>query len=157
MPAADDAKTKSAPKKRSWLWVVGIVLAVAALLLPIIFYKPPAAELQVGSRTVALEIASTDAAREKGLGGRAAMANDHGMLFVFAQPNVACFWMKGMHFPLDMVWLDDGKKVVSIAKGVSPRTYPKSFCPSSPAQYVIELNAGQTAKLGVHTGQTLRF
>ena len=156
MPKVDGAKTKSARKKRIALYGIGIALALFAMLAPTIFYRAPTAELQVGNHKVSLEIAETDATRTKGLGGRKSLAADKGMLFVFTEAGKQCFWMKGMRFPLDMVFVSHTKQVVHIESNVSPRTYPKSFC-ADDTQYVIELNAGRAKALGLHSGQTLSF
>jgi uncharacterized membrane protein (UPF0127 family) len=157
-PKVADVKTKLAPKARRFIGY-GILLALAffALLAGTLFYTPAHAELQVNDKTVSLEIASTAEAQAKGLGGRESVAANSGMLFVFAKPVAACLWMKGMEFPLDMVWLNTTKQVVYIQQNVLPSTYPKNFCPSLPASYVIELNAGQVQALGITTGQTLNF
>src|SRR5438094_9545272 len=61
------------------------------------------------SVTVYVEVARTDAEREKGLGGHAPLGQYDGMLFIFDQPAPYAFWMKGMTFPLDMLWIDGGK------------------------------------------------
>ncbi|MFA5004494.1 MAG: DUF192 domain-containing protein [Candidatus Saccharimonadales bacterium] len=156
MLKADSAKTKLALNKR---WILGsllIIVAVFALLAPSLFYQPSTAKLAVGNREISLEIASSDAARQKGLGGRDTLSKDKGMLFVFAQPAKQCFWMKDMRFSLDMVFLDAQKRVVSIYPDISPRTYPNNFCADN-AQYVIEMTAGQAAALGLRAGQSLSF
>lgn len=173
MPAADDAKTKSAPKgrqtgvrprlawlaahKRSLYYAVGSALALFALLAPTLFYQPAEAVLKTGGTAVHLEIAASQAAQQKGLSGRATMPGNQGMLFVFAKPAATCFWMKGMRFALDIIWLNSHKQVVYMQQNVSPQTYPKIFCPTTPAKYVIELNAGQAKMFGLHEGQTLHF
>lgn len=104
-----------------------------------------------------LTVADTDSKRAKGLGGRKYMSQDQGMLFVYDQPGKQCFWMKDMHFALDIVWMDVTKKVVHIARTVRPETYPHVICPAVPAQYVIELRAGQATSLDMQTGDTLSF
>ncbi|HSX17424.1 MAG TPA: DUF192 domain-containing protein [Patescibacteria group bacterium] len=104
-----------------------------------------------------LKVASTDAARSKGLGGTASLAVNQGMLFVFPNPSQQCFWMQDMHFPLDIVWLDANKTVVHIAEQVPPESYPNTFCPGQSATYVIELNAGEVAKQTIHQGDHLTF
>lgn len=157
MPKADDAKTKSAPKKKYFFYGVFILVAFFLLLAPTLFYQPATADLTVAGKTVALEIASTDAAREKGLGGRRSMPDDRGMLFVLSKPAATCFWMKDMLFPLDIIWLNTDKQVIYLAPRVSPKTYPKSYCPSAPAKYVIELNSGQAQKLDINPGKMLSF
>jgi uncharacterized membrane protein (UPF0127 family) len=64
------------------------------------------------------------------------------MLFVFDKSDRYGFWMKDMHFALDICWLDDSGKVISIARNVSADSYPKAFYPKKPARMVIEANAG---------------
>jgi uncharacterized membrane protein (UPF0127 family) len=114
-------------------------------------------ELRTSHVTYRLDLANTPELQAKGLGGRASMERGQGMIFVFDAPAKQCFWMKDMHFSLDIIWLDAQKKVVHIEKNVSPDTFPKSYCPTEPAQYVIELNAGEAQKSDIHVGQTLRF
>jgi uncharacterized membrane protein (UPF0127 family) len=77
------------------------------------------------------------------------------MLFVFDTEGEQCMWMKDTLIPLDMIWLDSSKKVIKIAENVSPETYPKAFCPPSPAMYVIELNSGGVAKNQIQVGDTV--
>jgi uncharacterized membrane protein (UPF0127 family) len=104
-----------------------------------------------------LEVADTVAARDKGLGGRASLPANHGMLFTYGTEDIRCFWMKGMHFSLDMLWVGADKRLRFVQSDVSPNTYPQSFCPPVPAQYVIELDAGQVAQSGLRIGQKLNF
>lgn len=156
MPKVDDAKTKSAPSKKPG-YIKGLLImgALLLLLLPTLFYRPATATLRVHGVVYHLDIAATDETRLRGLGGRSSMKDDQGMVFVFDQPKSECFWMKDMQFPLDIIWMDANKKVVYIEKNVVPGTYPKSFCPSENAKYVIELGAGQVARSHISVGQTL--
>lgn len=103
-----------------------------------------------------LERVETNEARAKGLSGRDNLAPGSGMLFVFDSPAKQCIWMKDMKFNLDIVWLDESKKVTKIEKDVRPDTYPASFCADN-TKYVIELNAGDAAKLGMSTGKQMAF
>jgi hypothetical protein len=99
----------------------------------------------------------TEASREKGLGGRRCIANNQAMLFVFDKPGYYPFWMKDMKFNIDMVWLNSGKQVVYAADNVSPSSYPRTFVSDKPAQYVVEVAAGQASKLGLVSGRQLFF
>lgn len=87
-----------------------------------------------------LEIANTEALRSLGLGERDSYPDDRGMLFLFTVPDRYGFWMKGMRFPLDMVFLDRGK-IVFIERGIRPDD-PKIVTPPVPADQVLELYAG---------------
>ncbi len=97
-------------------------------------------------------LATTAAEREQGLSGKAGLAPDEGMLFVFDTDGEYAFWMKDMLFSIDMVWLSSEGKVVYIAKDVTPATYPASFAPSAPSRYVVELPAGWADAHGIQVG-----
>ncbi len=127
------------------------VLAIVAFALAV---RPTthSRNVKLGSTTYKLEVASSEAAKEKGLGARSGMPSDHGMEFPYASPGQQCYWMKDMHFSLDIIWLDSARKVVKIQPNLAPSTYPKSYCAN--AQYVVELNAGQAARAGLRLGQT---
>lgn len=103
-----------------------------------------------------LERADIDEKRTKGLSDRDSLAEQTGMLFVFDQSQEACIWMKDMRFKIDIIWLDEAKKIIKIGQDVSPDTYPMSFCAKN-TKYVIELNSGDAAKLQLEPGTPLVF
>lgn len=95
-----------------------------------------------------IEIAQTAAERQKGLMDRNFLPSQSGMLFVFEEEKPYGFWMKNTLIPLDMIWLDSNKKVVDIAHGAQPCGEENSainkcpsYTPSTPALYVLEINA----------------
>lgn len=92
-----------------------------------------------------LEIAHTDPVRALGLGDRDGLPKDRGMLFLFDTPKPYGFWMKGMRFPIDMLFLFQGK-IVFIERSIQPSD-PKIVIPPSPVNQVLELNAGAADKL----------
>ena len=155
MPKPSPKKIKLARKKL--LAPALVTLAVLALFLPYFFAIPQTVKLTVGQRIVRLYTAKTPAAQERGLSGRADLATDRGMLFVFENPEKVCLWMKDMGFSLDMLWLDGDKKVLQIQQNAIPESYPEKFCATSDAKYVIELRAGQVKALGIRMGQPLDF
>ncbi len=159
MQKADDAKTKSAPKfSGRLLKTAGLVmLALGMLALPFAFFAPPSATLQAADYTYELMIAATEQAQQKGLGGRAQLAQDHGMLFVFEKPAAQCFWMKDMRFPIDIIWLDSAKRVTYVAPNVAPDSYPQQYCGDATTKYVIELNAGEVQRAGIKLGDRLKL
>lgn len=134
---------------------IGVVIATGVTLF--LRTRTPTKTLTVDNHHFKLEVSDTPQAEALGLGDRTSLPKDHGMLFVLDASSSACFWMKDMHFPLDIVWLSAERRVVYLEQNVSPDTYPHSFCPAAPAKYVIELNAGATAPLGIAQGQTLQF
>ncbi|HKU18984.1 MAG TPA: DUF192 domain-containing protein [Candidatus Saccharimonadales bacterium] len=102
-----------------------------------------------------LQVADSDASRQKGLSGVGSLAANKGMVFVYPREESLCFWMKEMHFSLDMVWLNARLQITHIEADVQPSSYPQSFC--AQGQYVIELNAGQARAARIAPWQTLRF
>ena len=87
--------------------------------------------INFGNLRLNVEIIKTEEERVKGLSLREKLDNDSVVLFVFDKPNFYGIWMKEMLFPIDIAWLDENKKIVSIEANVSPQTYPKIFYPSS--------------------------
>ena len=104
-----------------------------------------------------VEIADTDAARVRGLSGRDALAEDHGLLFVFQEETQADFWMKDMKFPIDIIWIDAQKKIIHIEHSLSPATYPKTFSPEALSLYVLEVPAGFAKSHDILVGDSLTF
>jgi uncharacterized membrane protein (UPF0127 family) len=113
--------------------------------------------VNINGESIAAEVAKTAGQQEKGLGGRACIGDDQAMLFTFDKPGVYPFWMKDMKFPIDIVWISPQHKAVTIKPNVDPSTYPDNFKSSAPAQYVLELEAGQANKLGMKPGTTVNF
>jgi uncharacterized membrane protein (UPF0127 family) len=146
-------KTALAPKKI----LVGALVAALIVTGFLAWRHAKGTTLQVAGHAYTLEVAQTEQQQEKGLGDRNSMSTNHGMLFTYAKSGKYCYWMKGMRFPLDIIWLDAQKRVVKIEQNLSPKTYPEAYCPDTNAQYVIELNTGQAALTHMHAGQQLKF
>jgi uncharacterized membrane protein (UPF0127 family) len=114
-------------------------------------------EWSVPGDTITLLIAATPAEQELGLGGISSLASTSGMFFVFDKPDDYGFWMKGMEFSLDIIWLDQSFKIIHIEHDLSPATYPNIFYPGSPGKYVIEVNAGMAQKFSLAIGETMQI
>jgi uncharacterized protein len=106
--------------------------------------------LRAGMHNIRAEVAQTDAQRAMGLMHRREMAPHEGMLFVFDQPGVQCFWMKNTLLPLSVAFLADDGTVVNIAD-MSPQSLD-SHCSAQPVRFVLEMNQGWFAKRGVRAG-----
>ncbi|MGH7238411.1 MAG: DUF192 domain-containing protein [Candidatus Saccharimonadales bacterium] len=130
---------------------------LVVLIITVVIFSSGNPSLKINGRSYKLIVAKTSAEQTKGLGERASLPANQGMLFVFNSSAERCFWMKGMQFPLDIIWLSASKQVVFAQANLSPSTYPKSFCPQDPARYVIELNAGQAKQANIKIGQKLQF
>lgn len=113
--------------------------------------------VELGGKTFIVEIADSSEELALGLMFRESMAADEGMIFIFQNEAPRSFWMKNTRIPLDIMYFDKDLKLVSIAADTQPCRV--SRCPSypskAPAQYVLELNAGTAAKLGVRVGDRL--
>jgi uncharacterized protein len=108
---------------------------------------------------VKVEIAADDENRAQGLMYRDHLADDRGMIFFFPQKGDYAFWMKNTIIPLDMIWIDEAKKVVHVAHDVPPcQADPcPSYPPGAEAKYVLEVAAGVAAKHHVANGDVLTF
>jgi uncharacterized membrane protein (UPF0127 family) len=106
-----------------------------------------------------VEIASDDATRAQGLMYRDHLADDRGMVFLFNRTGSYPFWMKNTLIPLDIIWLDDQKRIVHIGASVPPcKADPcPSYDPGTFARYVLEVAGGVAGRHHLATGQTLRF
>lgn len=113
--------------------------------------------IELKGQTIRVSVADTENARGQGLSGRAGLAVDEGMLFVFPQDGKYAFWMKDMRFSIDILWLSADGGVVYMAQNVSPDTYPQDFVPNTPARYVLELPAGYVKEYTVSIGDIVRL
>lgn len=119
---------------------------------------------KIGKEFYKLEIANTNQAREKGLGGRSNLPQNSGMFFIFDRPGLYQFWMQGMQFPLDFIWLD-GSRIIQLTENVLPpcsssrgELCTKEITVLKTNQYfdkVIELNAGEVKKTGIKIGDSI--
>lgn len=145
--------------KDGFLLMVGLTFLVGCIYLflqqpvPAQFQQNPV--LKIGNNNVILEIADTDATREQGLSDRDLLPANHGMLFIFPEAGNYGFWMKDMHFPLDIAFLNANLEVINVYQGVKPESFPTPYYPVAPAKYVLELNSGEASRLGIDTGSLL--
>ena len=139
------------------LIVLGGVIYFAAsyLFRPSLIFNGQA-NLRIGEMAFKLDVADTDQKRETGLSGRERMADDEGMIFLFGRSALWPIWMKGMNFPIDIIWLN-ANKVVDIKRSVPPEDVPSPtrYYPVSEADAVIELNAGMAERAGIKLGDRM--
>lgn len=112
-----------------------------------------------GTHTYIVEVADEKEERTKGLMYRENLPEDKGMIFIYEEELKPAFWMKNMLIPLDMVFLDKDFKVVDYFVNVPPCEQDPCphYIPSSNAQYVVELNAGQVGKMGLERGDVAEY
>ncbi len=107
-----------------------------------------------------VEIADDNGERARGLMFRDAMAEGNGMLFIHDRQMPLAYWMKNTRIPLDILYFDRDRKLVSQQRDVPPCSLGDRCPPypsDAPALYVLELNAGQAARLGLKDGAELTF
>ena len=103
-----------------------------------------------------VEVARTEAQQAQGLMNRQTLAPDRGMIFPYATPTMAAFWMKNTLIPLDMIFIRaDG----TIAR-IEANTVPLSLDPvpaGEPVGAVLELAGGRSAELGIAAGDKVSW
>ena len=112
--------------------------------------------------TIKAEIADTPLKRSVGLMYRDHLKKDHGMLFFFSQPQAWTFWMKNTKIALDLIWIDDKKRVTHIERHVPICTKSDDSCPqyrpnSDDAVYVLEIAGGTVDGYKIEKGTKLQF
>ena len=131
-----------------------LLLAVASLALaqdP--QTKLPRVRLAAGMHQIDAQVAQTNEQRATGLMFRKEMPQHEGMLFVFDQASVQCFWMKNTLLPLSTAFVADDGTIVNIAD-MKPQTLD-SHCSAKPVRYVLEMNQGWFKKKGLAAGARL--
>ncbi len=105
---------------------------------------------------VTVELARSDEERTRGMMNRRDLGPEAGMLFLFSASEPRAFWMKNTLIPLDMLFIDDGGRVVGLIERAEPlTTSPRD--PGVPSRYVLEVNGGWAARHGVRPGDRVLF
>jgi len=113
----------------------------------------PRVRLAAGMHQIDAQVAATPEQRQMGLMFRKEMPQHEGMLFVFDQPSVQCFWMMNTFLPLTAAFIADDGTIVNMAD-MKPLDL-NSHCSAQPVRYVLEMNQGWFAKKGIKAGTKL--
>jgi uncharacterized membrane protein (UPF0127 family) len=131
----------------------------AALLVTTIGFGPataaelPTIVLSIKGHKLTAEIAATNETRMTGLMHRFSLKPDHGMLFVFREPQQQAFWMKNTYVALSIAYIDDKGRIVNI-EDMAPQT--ENTHPSNgPAFYALEMKKGWFKERGIEAGATV--
>ncbi len=107
-------------------------------------------------KSLDIEIAETEYETQTGLMYRHSMENNQAMLFIFKNEKPRSFYMKNTEFPLDIIYVNNKKEIVSIQKNAKP--FDNSSLPSNaPVLYVLEINAGLSDKWGLVAGDIIEW
>jgi len=140
-----------------------IALLLIALLVTACTERPPLPSVipvTIADRVFRLETAMDPDTRKEGLSDRKDIAADGGMIFVFPSAEVQDFWMIRCNFPIDVIFLDGGGRVVSSSKmDVEPpetRNAPaRTYSSHWPALFAIELKGSTLDSLGLKNGDKI--
>lgn len=114
--------------------------------------------VKINNWEITVETAKTPFSQAQGLSGREKLAENQGLLFVFQDYKVRNFWMQGMNFPIDVLWIKDNV-VVGLEKNI-PLTEEgriKRFNSPLPVNYVLEINAGAIDKNKIKINDKIEF
>lgn len=114
----------------------------------------PTSTLQIKGQAVEAEIAATPETRSYGLMNRQSLPENHGMLFVFEQPDIYCFWMKNTLLPLSIAFVDAQGRIVTLAD-MQPQSLD-THCPAEPVQYALEMRQGWFTARGIQPGEQIK-
>jgi len=106
--------------------------------------------------TFQVEVADTPAKRELGLQYRRDLAMDHGMIFLFPAESQLSFWMKNTPIPLDMIFINEDRKIIGIVEQAVPFSTDSRSVPGA-SQFVLEINGGLSKRHGIKAGDSVRF
>jgi len=131
---------------RSIAWL----LFALASSLPVAAQSLPTMELAINGHHVTAEVAATEETRTTGLMRRFSLRPDHGMLFVFEQPQQLAFWMKNTYIPLSIAFIGTDGRIINI-EDMAPLT-EMTHDSRGPAIYALEMKKGWFAQLGIKPG-----
>ena len=138
-----------------------IFISVLLLIAFGLYYRshPLVSKVRIGNTVFTVEVAATELQKQKGLGGRSNLAQNHGMLFPYDHKEQYNFWMRGMLIPLDFLWID-GNRIADITENVPPPVASESPAivkPNAEINKVLEVNAGTVKRTGIRIGDTVEF
>lgn len=102
---------------------------------------------------VTAEVARTPAERARGLMGRQSLPVNHGMLFIFEEPERQCFWMRNTPLPLTIAFIADDGAIVNFAD-MEPLS-EEPHCSAKPVRFALEMERGWFKKRGVLIGDRI--
>jgi len=131
-------------RKKYFILAVVLVMVISAIALKFIEKSPKYGTVLINDKEWRVEVANTMVKRIQGLSEREELKEISGMLFDFPKFGLHGIWMKEMLFPIDIVWLNNGK-IVDIAPNASPDLGTSFiFYPREDANYVLEVPANFT-------------
>jgi len=111
--------------------------------------------IKIGKRVIKAKVANNFLARGKGLMFKKNIKENEGMIFVLKKESLLKFWMFGMRFPIDIIWINEKKRIVDITRNAKPSLNPrKGYRPKKACKYVLET---KTNCLNIKIGEVVDF
>ncbi len=149
-------------KQKIWLGILFFFILVnIAIFLFFFLAKSDTGEvvdIKIGNRVIKAEVATSPWRQYLGLSNRSSLCANCGMLFIFSDKQEREFVMRNMKFPLDIIFIADGR-IINISEKLTPEgSNPINIYRSSaPANQVLEINGGDTEKYGIKVGDELIY
>ena len=120
--------------------------------------------VQLGLNIISVDVADTSEHRTIGLSNHDSLGLDQGMLFVYPDSSTRTFWMKGMQFPIDIIWIAEDCSITNITENVpipdqesvKAQGY-NTYSSKKPVRFVLEVNAGYVEDYKVFVGDKVIF
>jgi len=113
--------------------------------------------IKVDNAKLLVEIADTPEKKAMGLSKRKSLSKNSGVLFIFSPPQIASFWMKDMHFPIDLIFIDENCEVSEIFNNLGPESFPQVFTSKTAIKYALEVNSDFVEKHLIKAGSRLKI
>jgi len=147
--------------KKDKVWgIIGIILGLIFITSFIISkisdnkYK----NVCINEECFKTEIADSQSERSQGLMYREHLEQDNGMLFIFSKEGIYPFWMKNTNISLDIIWINEKRKIVHIEKSAMPcKETCENIIPEEKAKYVLEINSGLSERFNFTLGDEVRI
>ena len=136
-----------------------LLLALSLLGCPAsLSTEAPDAWVEIAGKRVAVEVADTPAKQRLGLGQRDTLPWDTGMYFPYERPGIYSYWMKGMRFSIDIIWIRNSRIIdlhteIPFVKGENGPTVR----PREAVDAVLEVPAGYTRTQGWRIGDRVKL
>ena len=129
---------------------VGALLSAQAVMAQEPQLSLPRIRLSAGMHQIDAQVARATHQRATGLMHRKEMPQHEGMLFVFEEAAIQCFWMQNTLLPLTAAFIADDGSIVNLVD-MKPMSLD-SHCSTKPVRYVLEMNKGWFAKRSIAAG-----
>lgn len=121
--------------------------------LPIIPLTVISGTEKIGFR---VEVAQTPQQQSRGLMFRTQLDDFAGMIFPYRVPQMLGFWMKNTPLPLDIIFIDEDRRIINIAAQTTPYSLDSVYS-ERPAMAVLEIAGGRAAQLGIKPGDKVEW